>query len=344
MELLLKCIVGSQAYSTNTPESDIDIKGIYQQSNRKLLGYGYRPQYEVGKDEVYFEIKRFLDLLETANPTILELLFSPDDCIISKHSKLDSLFLNKYSFLTQKCKMSFGGYAVQQIKKAKGLEKKQNWEKDKIEKKEPIDFCYVVIDKQTKISNVKQGVYPLKDWLRKQKINHENVYLNKLNHTAEGYQLYYGKGGIMTKDNNRLKTISSPIIAEPIATILYNENAFTQHKRDYESYQIWLKERNTSRYVDFKTHGQSYDGKNLLHCRRLLDMAIEIAKEGNLIVRRPNKEYLLSIRRGEVDLGDIIKKAEEDLLLLDELYKNSSLPDKVNQFLIEDILLEIREV
>lgn len=344
MNTLFKAIVGSQAYGTNTPESDLDIKGIYQQSLNELLGYYYQPQIEVSKDEVYFEIKRFLELAETANPTILEILYSPEDCILVKDPILNILFENRDKFLTKKCKDSFGGYAVQQIKKARGLNKKQNWEHSRVERKEPIDFCYVVLDQlsSTIINRPKQGVQSLRQWLKEREIAENQVYLNKLNHTEEGYQLYHGDGGIMTKDNSRLKTISSSMFARPIATVLHNANAFKQHKRDYQSYELWLKERNTARYVDFQKHGQSYDGKNLLHCRRLIDMAIEIASERTINVRRPNVDYLLSIRRGEVKLEDIIKQAEEDIIRMDELFEKSDLPKEINSKIKEELLLKIR--
>lgn len=85
------------------------------------------------------------------------------------------------------------------------------------------------------------------------------------------------------------------------------------------------------------------DGKNLLHCRRLLDMAIEIAEQGNIIVNRPNSSELLKIRKGEIDLKNIITKAEEDILRLDSLYASSSLPDTVDTNVVNDLLLTIRK-
>ncbi|MCY7361614.1 MAG: nucleotidyltransferase domain-containing protein [Ignavibacteria bacterium] len=349
MKTLLKCIVGSHAYSTNTPESDVDYKGIYQQSNRELLGFAYKEQYEVSKDECYFEIKRFLELIQTANPTILEIIFSPEDCILYKNLILNNIFNNRSKFLTKKCKMSFGGYALQQIKKARGLNKKQNWEQTGLDKqKNPIEFCNVVLDSINKIAEIKQGVYPLLDWLNKNNLKQEEVYVNKLNHSKEGYQLYLSKahsgGGITAENSTSLRTVSSPLEATPIATILYNADTYRQHCADFVSYKRWLDERNQARYTDYEKHGQQIDGKNMLHCRRLLDTAMEIASQGTINVRRPNAEYLLAIRRGEVKLEDILKQAEEDVILLDELFAKSNLPDEVDKDLIESLLLEIRGI
>jgi hypothetical protein len=73
-------------------------------------------------------------------------------------------------------------------------------------------------------------------------------------------------------------------------------------------------------------------------------VAMEIAETGKLNVRRPNADYLLSIRHGKVPLEDIIKQAEEDILKLDELYANSDLPEKVDMEFLNDLLLQIRKM
>jgi len=77
---------GSQAYGTAIPTSDIDYAGVYIQHIDNILGYGYKEQINDDKnDTVFYEIKRFLDLVATNNPTILELLNTPEDCILYKH-------------------------------------------------------------------------------------------------------------------------------------------------------------------------------------------------------------------------------------------------------------------
>ncbi len=116
------------------------------------------------------------------------------------------------------------------------------------------------------------------------------------------------------------------------------------HCKDFKDYTTWLENRNTQRYVDLKGHNQQIDGKNLLHCRRLLDMAMEIASEKTITVLRPNAEYLLKIRRGEVPLDEIIEKAEADVKKLDELYDKSDLSTTVDMGFVNKLLLEIRHL
>jgi hypothetical protein len=38
-------------------------------------------------------------------------------------------------------------------------------------------------------------------------------------------------------------------------------------------YQEWLQKRNLQRWVDVKSHDQKIDGKNMMHCYRLVQMA-----------------------------------------------------------------------
>lgn len=343
--ILFKAIVGSQSYGTSIPESDIDYKGVYRQSNDKILSFGYKPQYEIGKDEVHYEIRRFLELIRTANPTILELLYSPDDCIIVAHPIWNELCKHKDKFLTKKCRKSFGGYAISQIQKATQLDKKMNWESSRVERKTPLDFTYVCdMAKTVKIER----------WLEEHNWTQDLCGLVALDHAKGCYGLYYdvdvyiglppiGFRGIISEDGNdiRVSIIPKGILPEKV-TVYFNKDAYSAHCADYNSYQIWLKERNEARYVDNKGHNQKIDGKNMLHCRRLLDIAKEIATEGTINVRRPNADYLLQIRRGEIPLQKIVDDAENDIEQLDFLFEKSNLPDTVEDEFLCDLLLSVR--
>lgn len=127
------------------------------------------------------------------------------------------------------------------------------------------------------------------------------------------------------------------------AIVQYDLDGFQAHCREYNQYQTWLKERNEQRYVDVQNHGQKIDGKNLMHCYRLINMAEEIVKEHKIIVERPNRQELLDIRHGKYDLQTLIDSAEEKIEIIKELYKNSDLPDKVNKEKVNEILVNIRK-
>ena len=335
MKTLFRVIVGSQSYGTAVEGSDIDYKGVYAQEIDELIGFGYKEQINTTKDDTSYEIRRFLELLETANPTVLEMLFSPEDCIVEKHPVFDILIKHRDKFLTKKCLFSFGGYAIAQIKKAKGLDKKMNWEKERIVRKTPIDFTYAFIDGKT---------MPIKDYLDTYSLDQNKCALAGLDHFRDCYALYYSDAynGFVSEKSNELRMTSIPKGEKSLTIVFYNKDGYTSHCKDFKEYNEWLANRNTQRYVDLASHDQKIDGKNMLHCRRLLDMAVEIAQTGNINVRRSNAEYLLKIRKGLVSLDEIIENAEKDIKGLDELYKNSNLPDSISREFVNEILLEIR--
>lgn len=351
-KIIFKCIVGSRAYGTNIETSDTDYKGVYMQNQNDLLGFGYKEQIDHGKDECYYEVRRFLQLLETANPTVLEMLFIPDHCIIESSPEFDLLKKHRTKFLTKKCLNSFGGYAVAQIKKAKGMGKKMNWENSKVTRKSPIDFVYAYESGKT---------FPITTWLKREGLNERYCGLVGLQHFKDCYALYYdysahygsqgnrtfepwGFHGIVLEDSNDIRLSSVPKGIEPRIIVNYNKDGYSKHCKDFNHYQEWLENRNTQRYVDVDNHNQKIDGKNLLHCRRLLDTATEIAKEGTISVFRPNASYLLQIRRGKISLESIIENAEHDLKGLNVLYEKSDLPESVDKAFVNDLLLQVRKL
>ena len=367
--ILFETIVGSQAYGTQTPTSDIDKKFVYILPQDYILGTGYVEQLNVNKDYVGWEIRRFLELMGSNNPTVLELLNSPEDCIVTKHPLFDLILEHKDDFITKICKDSFGGYARQQIKKAKGLDKKQNWEKDKVTRKDVLDFVYVIEGEKSipwKVWNEFRGydekfcgvvnVPNARDVyvVYYDTISHlsfsESITEDLRNRKELGLAMGLGYKGLVktgeganSAESNQLRLSSIPKGETPICNIIYNKDGYTMHCKDYKEYQEWLENRNEARYVETQEHGQKIDGKNMMHCMRLIRMAQEIGAGKGIQVRRPDREYLLSIRRGEVDLETLIKEADTAIEEMDRIFDESNLPNKVNSNLVNDLLIKIRK-
>jgi hypothetical protein len=341
--LIYKVIRGSHAYGTNLPSSDTDYSGIYLQSLDDILGFGYRDQVNDSKNDiVYYEIKRFLELLASNNPTVLELLNISEDCIVYKHPVMDMILENKEKFITKNCRNSFGGYARQQISKAQGLNKKMNWEQSQVTRKGPLDFCYVIEGQKT---------ISLIDFLKQNEIDQKYCGLSKIPHARDMYALFFdsnlessiGFRGIVVENSNKIRLSNIPKDMQHTCIFYYNEDGYSMHCRKYKEYEEWLKNRNTQRYVEIENHQQSIDGKNMMHTRRLLDMAKEIALGQGINVRRPNAEFLISIRQGKVNLEDLIQHAEDEIKEIDKLYIESNLPDNVDMNFVNDLLIEIRK-
>jgi len=376
--ILFECIIGSQAYGTQTPESDEDRKFVYLLPIDNILGTGYVEQLNVTKDITGWELKRFLELMGSSNPTVLELLNTPEDCIITKHPLFQYILDHKADFITKGCRNSFAGYAVQQIKKAKGLNKKQNIEQGSVTRKDVLDFCYVIQGEKS---------IPWKVWciekpaFSQEYVKYENKFCGIVNvpHAKDVYAVfhdlvaqdcfseniseqfreenkkYYGEsnslgykgiakvgGSDNAGESNQLRLSSIPKGEIPICNIIYNKDGYTAHCKDYKEYMEWVENRNTQRYVDTKKHGQQIDGKNMMHCMRLIRMAKEIGRGEGIQVRRADREELLAIRRGEVDLETLIDIAEAEIKEMDRIFEESELPNKIDPELVNELLIKIR--
>jgi len=356
-------IRGSHAYGTNIETSDTDFAGVFIQSVDDIFGFKYKEQINDDKnDTVIYEVRRFLELLGSNNPTVLELLNTPEECILYKHPVFDMILNDRDSFLSKKCANSFGGYARQQIGKAKGQNKKQNWEKDKVTRKDLLDFCYVIEGEKTipfkksKYGDEYKGGFFHKLFGKKYDVR--SFGLTNVPHAKDVYAVYYNetpgfyKGLVKVGDedsvtpnygiSNQLRLSSIPKGEVSLCNIVYNKDGYSEHCKDYREYQEWLEKRNLQRWVDVTSHCQQIDGKNMMHCRRLVDMAREIAEGKGILVKRDNAQELLAIRRGEVDLQTLIDYVESEIKVIDQLFKDSDLPDSVDQNLINTLLVKIR--
>ena len=377
---LLLVIRGSHAYGTNIETSDTDYAGVFIQSQEDIFGFNYKEQInDDTNDTVIYEIKRFLQLLASNNPTVLELLNTPEDCIIYKDPIFDLILENRDKFITKVCAKSFGGYGKMQIQKAKGQNKKQNWEKDKVTRKDVLDFVYVIEgSKSIPWKKWNDGRYEEKFIGVVNVPNAMNVYAVYYDTDAHlyfseniseetriilakqiellktrkesGQPMGFGYKGLVktgegqnVAESNALRLSSIPKGETPICNIIYNKDGYSEHCKDFKSYEDWLANKNDARWVDVKSHGQKIDGKNMMHSRRLMDMAREIALGLGINVRRENAQELIDIRKGKIDLQTLIEQVEAEIIEIDELFASSNLPDKVDESFVNEILIKIRK-
>jgi hypothetical protein len=337
--LLFEGISGSRAYGLSLPSSDTDIKGVFVLPQNSFYGLDYIPQVNDAKnDEVYYELGRFVELLYKNNPNILELLNTPEDCVKYEHPLFKKL--TPALFLSKLCKDTFAGYAMSQIKKARGLNKKIMNPMDK-ERKGVLDFCYV---------QHAQGAISLNSWLTKHKFLQESCGLVNIPHMKDIYGLYYDTNQEYNFQGiTRLKTVDTIVLsnipkeAKQVAILYFNKDGYKKYCKDYKQYWDWVDKRNDSRYENTISHGKNYDAKNIMHTFRLLDMAEEILSTGNINVRRPNRAALLEIRKGIFEYNTLMERAEEKVAIIEKLYTTSTLPKMPNKIQIEQILVEIRK-
>ncbi|MCB9260940.1 MAG: nucleotidyltransferase domain-containing protein [Flavobacteriales bacterium] len=335
--ILLKCVSGSRAYGLDTATSDEDIRGVFYLPFHDFFGLNYTSQIsDERNDVVFFELKRYVELLCLNNPNMMELLATPPQCVLIKSNLLSEL--TPEVFLSKRCKQTFGNYAISQIQKARGLNKKIMNPMDK-ERKSVEDFCYVSFG---------GGSLPLKLYLQNNQWIAENCGLVNIPNMPNVFGLYYhkngGYNGVSSGENaNDVCLTSIPKGENQITMLYFNKDAYSAYCKNYREYWNWVEVRNEERFKNTMSHGKNYDAKNMMHTFRLLDMAIEIGKEGKLMVRRPNRDFLLKVKRGEFEFDYLMGLIEEKQHELEEVYAQSQLQEEPDLIKANEILVEIRK-
>jgi predicted nucleotidyltransferase len=358
--IIMETIMGSHAYGTATPESDVDIRGVFIQPLEHALKYGWIEQISDEKNDItFYELGRFMQLLQGNNPNILEMIAAPKDCIKIIKPEFEVITSQKEHFLTKRVRWTFAGYAIDQIQKARGYNKKINWEESQLQRKTVLDFCYVILRSG--------GSKSFKEWLINYNDNHSFYWFGKrkikssqfdfglaaIDHAKDTYalydEMYYNtrkNAGIVSNEetSNDIQLTSIPKGLKPCSTLVFNKDGYSSHCKKYQEYQDWLKNRNENRFKMNKEHGKNYDSKNMMHTYRLLLMAHEMAN-GELRVRRTLEEIkkLMSIRKGEYEYNDLLKEAENLIANLDDVFEKSNLPKEVDKEWALDLLLNIRK-
>ena len=416
-KLIYEYIRGSHAYGLNVETSDVDTGGVYIDDVDNILGLreNYKEQIADKKnDNVWYEVGRFLELLMASNPNMLEALFVPERCILHVSPIMQLILDNKKRFLSKKSFNALVGYSIQQVRKARGLNKKIV--KPIKVRKMPIDFCYTFkgqgsehvkdfLDRMhlkqiycglVHIDNMDQAYAVFYDWGQHMHMEwktadefadfmiggNAEMFLKPLKHfdisklyhrlqtavseyradekrkeNIEKYReefknIYHdtapsGYHGIQKEDGSSNDVhLDSVVKGEmPICHLLYNKNGYASHCREYKDYKDWEKNRNQSRYES--NLDKNYDSKNIMHCVRLIQMGIELAKTGEFNVDREkagDREFLLDIRNHKYEYDYLIDYCEKKKLELDEAIEKCTLPEDVDHEFVNDLLIKIRKM
>jgi predicted nucleotidyltransferase len=115
--IIYSCIVGSQAFGLAQAGSDVDRRGIYLPPARLHWSlFGIPEQIENReREEVFWELEKFMVLALKANPNILECLYTPLVEIVRPPA--DQLLLMRDIFLSRLVYQTYNGYVLSQFKR-----------------------------------------------------------------------------------------------------------------------------------------------------------------------------------------------------------------------------------
>ncbi len=311
---ILEVVHGSHAYGLNSPESDIDIRGIavppeeyffscdavfeqYEGPSPNKIVNGQAPIED--NDTVIYDIRKFCKLALDGNPNIIEILWIPERCVKIMTDEAKEIIAHRDLFLSKKVRHTFSGYAHAQLKRIKGH---RRWLLDP-PKVKPTRVAYGLPEENT-VSPAMKG-------------------LLRVMEAAEG------EGGIT-------ENIVSPFVLET----LKKERAYHSTLLEWTNYEKWQRERNPKRAALEAKFG--YDTKHAMHLVRLMTMCREILTTGAVIVERPDREFLLSIRGGAWPYEKLLEWAEAQDAELETIYQNCNiLPYTADRKAVGELCMKI---
>ncbi len=342
--LLFECISGSRAYGTHSDASDTDLRGVFAQTPAEFLALA--PPEDLIADarhnEVFYSLRRTLELLANANPNILELLYMPTDCVRVDSDAMSALRAQRDLFITRQCADTHIGYAYSQIKKAKGQNKWVNQPRPEAPPRKE-DYCYVIPRPALTSGGVPCRPIELAHW----DTSLGQCHAARLEHASGVYRLYrYGEGarGVFRGDQLALESI--PVDDEETrfaGLLLYNEHAWRQAVEDHQNYWRWRRERNASRWLAQESGTLDYDAKNLMHTVRLLLSGEAILAHGAPIVRFEGEPLalLLRIRAGAFSYGEVMAIADDIRARCAALRDHAPLPEVADRSAVDKLLREL---
>ena len=340
--ILVKHLAGSHAYGTNTPESDVDYRGIFYTpiadiySPFKIKGEQNDSNEE---DTKFYELRKYINLYVKCNPNIVETLWVENSDITFKTNVYDMLRSEREALLCSKVAFTYTGYAHNQKSR---MSNHYNHMKEGTPKPHQVDYCGLIFDFfGTNISkfNLRNYLYgyrlvPLKD----------NVYGL---FEEDGYTCWNTHDGSLKKENpssefyNKKQSVSEMIYGFlnskpkfgtkkiPCMIIKFNQKEFDDALTKYNNLKTWEANRNPTRHAMEVQHG--FDLKHALHTVRLLRTAEEILTTGKVLVKRPDAQELLDIRSGSMTFDDVMNYFDEkDAYIRNVLYKQTALPRDMN--------------
>jgi uncharacterized protein len=327
--LLFECLAGSRAYGTAVAASDADIRGIFAVAAADYLQL-QRPPDQLADERgntVYYGLRRVIELLAQANPNIIELLYMPPDCVRLTTPEMQALQAQRHLFISKQCADTHSGYAMSQIKRARGQNKWVNNPKPQAPPSKE-DFCHVI---PWQASGQAAPARPVP--LRSSGWSLAEYHAAKLEHVRDVYRLYhYGvvARGVFRGDVLVCESIPRDEEAPRFAGLLvYNEPAWKQALAEHHNYWTWRCERNDARWQQQEHGAVDFDAKNMMHTVRLLLSGRSILAHGEPIVRFSGEALglLMSIREARLGFDEIMSIAQDLLVDCERLKLQASLPE-----------------
>ena len=333
---------GSHAYGTNTETSDEDFKGVAIPTKEYFFGSKRFEQAELkapDPDAVIYDIRKFFSLAADCNPNIIEVLHTDP----SDHFVVDPIgeviLEHKNDFLSKKIKHTFLGYSVSQLKRIK-THKRWIMNPPTVEPKRSafglpettlIDAGQLAAASAEIQKELDRFQFDFMEGLEEsQKIGIRTTVTEMLAELK------------ITSDQHWMSAARKIGLNDNFIELMQRERMYTNARREWDQYQNWRETRNPKRSALEERHG--YDTKHAYHLVRLIRMCREVLTTGKVIVKRPDREELLSIRNGAWSYEQLIEFAEREDKELNALYNSTNiLPKTPDKDMLDKLCIELVE-
>lgn len=349
---IFETIVGSQAYGTSMPDSDTDRVGIMIPGMEYFFGLDRVEEFSNfgGEDRKIYEIRKAVSLLLDNNPNMLDLLYTPSRCIMKMTPYWESILAVRESFLSKKCRYTFSGYAIAQLKRIKTHRKflldppKSAPSRTEMGLPEQSLFptsqlkavCYAALnmipeDKKHRFLNELDEIYG--SWVIP-------LFARFLDPNQRKLAMEWLQMGISAQANT-FAAIGTQYLKDEYYEMARKEAAYLSQSTEWQQYQQWKKSRNKKRAVLEEKHG--YDLKHAMHLIRLCRMGEEILSTGVVLVDRTgiDADELVEIRNGSWPYERVEEYSLEMDKRMGELYTMSKLPYRPDREVVENVCYQV---
>ena len=335
--MIVKHYAGSIAYGTNLPTSDTDFRGLFcaDPVNVRTPFFPVRECDDQDEEDTkLYELAHFMKLCLDCNPNIIETLWVEDSDVVFRTDAYDYLRSVRSELLSSKVAFTFSGYAIAQLKRIKGHNK---WINNPQPEEPPRQTGFVSLVQWFGEAKVLPGKFSLENYRKGYRLvpfGHNTYGL----YVAPGYETFSTDLTLNTlyEEERRDK------LGVPLGIVKWNKDEYLLAKEKHQQYWSWKKNRNVVRGEFEEQFG--YDTKHAMHLVRLLRMGVEILRDGEVVVKRPDAEELLEIRNGAWSYDQVVQyAAQKDREVREVWYKKTSLPKKPNIKKAAEILMTVQD-
>lgn len=367
-------VTGSHAYGMARQTSDVDIRGVAvvprsvrdsfylsfdQFTSVKQTGsWGFFSEVAINKlkkhetagpsssadvDLCIFSLTKLVALAANNNPNVLELLFLDERDVLFATGKWEKIVEARDLFLSKKCRHSYTGYAMSQLKRIKGH---REWLLNP-PKAPPVRVDYGLPEESVLPADVRNQIdEAVQKITARWKLTDgfedllEGPVLDSLVDRLRDFHatLLLCKDDLLDEKVYELGGASLGL-SQDVLYAIKQERRYRSALKHWQQYQTWKTERNEVRSELEAKYG--YDTKHASHLIRLLRTGLEILRDHVVRVRRPDAEELKAIRDGQWSYDELMEQADQLQAEITTMYETSTLRRAPEMAKIDEILLEV---